>query len=261
MYIFECEDSLDGIFTGIYEAYASKLGHNKIRLSSVSSQNMELFCQYRSIQPDADKSQKVASKLLSTFGLKVYTTLCEAALSKDVTSPLAIDKAEAVYKTVVLGLHQPQLAPSILEHLSEPHICQVFSLSRATHNEAHHLMGFLRFQELYNGVLFARIHPKNHVLPLLAEHFCDRLPAENFMIYDENRQIVCIHHANSNYFIADATSLDLEQVQRYSSEEQSWQDLWCGFFHSIAIEARKNPMLQNQNIPKRFQQDAVEFTN
>ena len=32
MQIFLCEDSVDGIFTGVYDAWASGLGHDNVRL-------------------------------------------------------------------------------------------------------------------------------------------------------------------------------------------------------------------------------------
>ena len=51
----------------------------------------------------------------------------------------------------------------------------------------------------------------------------------------------------------------MEMLERYSPEELEYQKLWCKFFDSIAVEARKNLKLQNQNLPKRFQQDIVEF--
>ena len=43
--------------------------------------------------------------------------------------------------------------------------------------------------------------------------------------------------------------------------EKEYQKLWCGFFDSVAIEARKNPKLQSQNIPKRFWKDTVELAS
>ena len=143
--------------------------------------------------------------------------------------------------------------------MGEPYVNRVFQLSRSTGNEAHHLLGFVRFQELENGVLFARIHPKNDVLPFLGEHFSDRLPQENFMIYDENRQLAVLHPKGAGFFITDTEELDMEMLERYSPEELEYQKLWCKFFDSIAVEARKNLKLQNQNLPKRFQQDIVEF--
>lgn len=32
MYVFLCEDSPEGIFTGVYNAWESRLGHNNISL-------------------------------------------------------------------------------------------------------------------------------------------------------------------------------------------------------------------------------------
>ena len=34
MYVFICEDSLEGILTGVYDACASRLGHRNIRLAT-----------------------------------------------------------------------------------------------------------------------------------------------------------------------------------------------------------------------------------
>ena len=158
----------------------------------------------------------------------------------------------------MLALSLPD-SSKVLNYLGEPYVNRVFQLSRSAGNEAHHLLGFLRFQELENGVLFAKIHPKNNVLPFLGEHFTDRLLQENFMIYDENRQLAALHPRGKGFFITDTKDLDPEMLRRFSSKEQEYQKLWCRFFDSIAIEARVNPKLQNQNLPKRFQQDIIEF--
>ena len=122
-----------------------------------------------------------------------------------------------------------------------------------------HLLGFVRFQELESGILFSEIHPNHHVLPILGEHFSDRLPEENFMIYDANRDLALLHPAGEHFFLADADKLDLAATERLSANEAQFQSLWVTFFHSITIDARKNPALQSQMIPKRFQRDAVEF--
>ena len=46
MYVFICEDSLEGIFTGVYDACASRLGHRNIRLATGEPENYELFSEY-----------------------------------------------------------------------------------------------------------------------------------------------------------------------------------------------------------------------
>lgn len=68
MYIFLCEDSIDGIFTGIYDAWASKYGHANISLTTCPPDNYVLFCEYITVQTDYGKSQKVARTLQKCLG-------------------------------------------------------------------------------------------------------------------------------------------------------------------------------------------------
>ncbi len=68
MYIFLCEDNIDGIFTGIYDAWASKYGHANISLTTCPPDNYVLFCEYITVQTDYGKSQKVARTLQKCLG-------------------------------------------------------------------------------------------------------------------------------------------------------------------------------------------------
>ena len=85
--------------------------------------------------------------------------------------------------------------------------------------------------------MFSTIHPKNHALPILAEHFADRFPQENFMIYDETRQLAAVHRAGKNFMLVDASDLNQDIIHNFSEEEQQFRDLWMTFFDSIAIKA------------------------
>lgn len=262
MYVFLCEDSIDGIFTGVYDAWASRYGHRNVTLTTHIPDNYTLFEEYITVTTDTQKSCKVRNTLYQRLGAEACGQICEAcAAQEDTHHPSKqLTKADAIYRTIVLGLSLKD-GSRVLEYLSEPYVNRVFQLSRSTSNEAHHLLGFLRFQELENNVLFARIHPKNDVLSLLADHFSDRLPEENFMIYDETHKKAALHRKGSYFFLTGTEGLNEQILLRFSPEELEYQKLWCGFFESIAVEARCNPTLQNQNIPKRFQKDAVEFTS
>ena len=263
MYIFICEDNLDGILTGIYDAWAFKiqnkdLSHDDIRLASREPENYELFSDYIHVESSTEKAEKVSRTLYGKLGSEFYEAIVYAALSREPAGKAEMDKADAIYKTIVLALRSSD-KEKVLLYLGEPCIFRVFTLSRATHNEAHHLTGFLRFSELKNGVLFSTIHPKNHALPILAEHFTDRFPQENFMIYDETRQLAAVHRSGKNFMLVDASDLNQDIIHNFSEEEQQFRDLWMTFFDSIAIKARINPKLQAQNIPKRFWPDALEL--
>ena len=259
MYIFLCKDSIDGIFTGVYDAWASRYGHQNIALTTHTPDNYSLFDEYISVPCDYDKSAKVARTLYNRMGDETYQEIYQAASALETChSRKSIDKADAIYKTIVLALSLPD-ASKVLHDLGNPYLTRAFQLSLCTGNEAHHLLGFLRFQELENGILFAQIHPKNDVLPFLGEHFSDRLPEENFMIHDATRNLAVLHPQGKRFFITDTKELNHEMLQRLSPQEMEYRRLWRTFFDNIAIEARINPALQNQNLPKRFRQDITEF--
>lgn len=263
MHIFICEDSPDGILTGVYDAWSAKisygLSHSDIRLVSALPDNYELFCEYHTVSPDSEKAQKVSSTLHRRLGQQFFETILTAALSADFCSnKKKTDKADAIYHTVAAALCSPDGA-HVLEHLSDPHVYRVFELSRAAASEAHHLKGFLRFSELKNGVLFARIHPKNNALPILAEHFTDRFPSENFIIYDETRRLAAVHRAGKNYMLVGTADLNTDMLHHFSENETHFCELWLTFFENIAIDARINPKLQAKNLPKRFWADTPEL--
>ncbi len=258
MYVFQCENSIDGIFTGVYDAWASKLGHKNIELSSDQNQNLSLFSEYIAVTTDSSKSRKVSRTLIQKLGVYFYETICQCAMADGSCRKLSMDKANAIYQTIVMALALPEGA-KVLEYLGEPCIACIFELNRQTQNEAHHLLEFLRFAELRNKILFAQIHPKNDVLPILAAHFTNRLPLENFIIYDATHQIAAVHKASKDYLIVDASSINLSLAEAYSKEEETFRSLWCAFFESIAIKSRENLKLQIQNIPKRFWADTVEL--
>ena len=54
--VFQCEDTLTGILTGVYDAWDSRLGHENVRLQSGDQENLELFCEYEEVEPDLVKA-------------------------------------------------------------------------------------------------------------------------------------------------------------------------------------------------------------
>lgn len=244
MRIFLCNDSVDGIFSGIYDAWASKLGHANVKLQ-MEQTNYELFAEYQEVPVDGGKAAKVAGTLRRRMGEEDYTHIYQAALSKD------SDKAECIYRTVVQGLaaDNPGL---IMRKLQDPFVCRVFEMSRNIGNEAHHYLGFLRFRELKNGVLFSEIQPDNQVLPLIGEHFADRFPNEHFLIYDSRHQVFVVHEAYKQWVLVEGETLNREMADDESENEALFQELWKGFHKTIAIKERRNLRLQQQVLPLKF---------
>ena len=247
-----CEDSLEGIFTAIYDAYALKEGHEHIHVQVGEEDNYRLFASYLYSQPDSVKTNKVIRTLRNRLGEEVYLTICRAAAS------FYPDKGEAVYRTVVEGITAGS-GRRTMDNLRNPYVTRTFELARRTANEAHHEIEFLRFKELEQGVLYAKIGPENNVLSFIMPHFADRLAPENFMIHDEKRGLFGVHPAREEWYLVSGTEEFVQESLKWSEEEMKYQELFTLFHKTVAIKERENRHLQRQMLPLRFQDYMVEF--
>lgn len=267
LFVFCCEDSVDGIFTAVYDAWDSRLGLENVTVQAGMNQNYQLFEEYYSVETDHDKAARVARTIREKMGMEDYEILYQAALSRDP------GKGEAIFRTIVLGLAVIKRR-NVTRNLQQPAIARVFELSRNVGNEAHHYRMFVRFHELEreevspallqkgecieerhaegDSVMFSEIEPENQVLPILGEHFSDRFPMVNFMIYDRTHKECLIHQAGKQWVILQGASLDEERIHQYSRMEREYARLWKGFVSSIAIRERYNPRCQMNFMPKRF---------
>ena len=247
-----CEDSLEGIFTAVYDAYALREGHEHLHIQVGEEDNYRLFAVYVHSWPDSVKTDKVVRTLKSRLGDEVYTTICRAAASYDRS------KGEAIYRTVVDGITAGS-GRRTMDNLRNPYVARTFELARRTANEVHHEIEFIRFQELEQGILYSLIGPENNVLPFVMPHFADRLATENFMIHDEKRGLFGVHPAREEwYLVSDVENLPEETI-RWSHKELQYQELFTLFHKTIAIRERRNIRLQCQMLPLRFQDYMVEF--
>jgi probable DNA metabolism protein len=252
--IYVCEDSIDGIFTAIYQAWSSGYGHGNIKLEEKCDQNhysnYELFSEYIQVDTNYDLSLKVAKAVKEKISEEAFDMICRVALSDHQ------GKADLIYRFMILGF---AVGPAITQHLSNEVVASVFKISRFVSNETHHLLGFIRFSEQENGLLTSVIHPKNNVLSLVTPHFADRLPRERFLIYDGNRNIASIHIPGKPWILVGMDTLPLQDLGKASYEEDEYQELWRIFFKHIAIQERTNLKLQRNNLPLRFRSDMTEF--
>lgn len=247
-----CEDSIEGIFTGIYEAYAFREGHKHLHIQIGEEENFRLFASYLYITPDLVKTRKVAETIRKRLGTDVYMSICRALSTEDA------GKGQAVYQTVVDGITNGS-GRRVLENSMNPYVDTVFRLSRCAANEIHRLMEFIRFQELKQGILYSRIGAKCNVVSFLMPHFADRLPLENFIIYDEKRKLYGVHPAGKEWYLVSGMEKKAEEELIMSEKEESYQELFTMFCQTIAIKERKNLKLQQQMLPLRFQDYMVEF--
>ena len=250
--VFVCEDSLDGILTGVYDAWDSRLGHENVKLKTEENDTMELFCQYWTVRTDVEKAEKVLRTVRKRMGEKAREAVCYAAACPDER------KADAIYRLIVLGLSLKDGSQAV-NCLQNPSVLLVEKLRYKAWHEAERMLGFLRFQELSGGILYAYMEPPYAVLPLIAPHFADRLFQENWIIHDRKRKQIAVHKIGSGWFLADAVLLPPGFTGEQTESEAEFQALWKTFCRSIAIAERRNPACQKNLLPLRFRPFMTEF--
>ena len=250
MYI--CHDTITGLYSALYDAWKeSRDGDAGIELRGKTQQQM--FCEYRVVDECGEKAVSIERMIKRNLGYNAYWNFYHALLSDDA------GKGEAVFKAMQEA-RRIQEKKKIMEHLSDCNVAKVFELSRRVSNEAHMYKEFIRFRELSNGVLFSEISPRNRVLTCVGEHFSERFPLENWMIYDKTHREFLVHRAKRQWAIVAGAELAREAAENISQDEVEYEKLWKGFFQSVSIKERENPKCQRSNLPLRWRREMTEFS-
>jgi probable DNA metabolism protein len=160
----------------------------------------------------------------------------------------------AILQYVRLGFSVGHMVDS---HLHENFVRKVHKNAKYVQREAHLLHGFCRFVETKQQVFYCKVTPKNNVLELLAQHFCQRLMNQAWVIHDKTRHKAAIY--DGNFYVIVNIPSDAPVLYEEIDEEQEIQGLWVTFFNNLAIEARKNKKLQRQMLPLYFRKNMTEF--
>ena len=144
MTIFVCEDSLDGILTGVYDAWDSRLGHSRVKLKTADVDTYELFCEYRDVKTDMEKAEKVLRTVFHRMGEEAGEAICYACACPHP------DKADAIYRLIARGLSMTDGTKAVY-YLQDSSVSLVMKLRQKAWHEAHRMLGFLRFEELSGG--------------------------------------------------------------------------------------------------------------
>lgn len=260
--VFVCGPEPEDIFSAVYDAWASRLGHGHVELE-IGEENWQgqLFSEYRRVERDSEKAQKVARSVNSRISPEAYHGIYQAALS------FSADRAEAIYRFLIRGF---QMGARVTDCLQDPAVGRVFELSRRVGREGHLFLEFARFVQWDNGVLFARLEPKSNILPIIAPHFAGRLSGEDWIIFDAVRHRAAVHPAGRSWFLMDTADSGWDDmfdrpagegeitIANAGGDGAVWEDLWRSFVKTIAIEARVNPGLQRNLMPLWYRKNMTE---
>ena len=160
-----------------------------------------------------------------------------------------------LWRYVTLGL---QVGKRLCGMLAVEPVHSVNRIARHVSHEAHKYKGFVRFQEVEAGFLYARIEPEADILPFIAPHFVGRVGDRHWMIHDLRRGQAALYDLTSWCLIRE---IELTTEPTLTATEHDYAALWQRYFQRHAIAERHNPKLQQKHVPLRYRTHLTEFTD
>lgn len=162
---------------------------------------------------------------------------------------------QLVFRYLKLGL---ETGARLAAMLAEEPVYSVNRIARQVAHETHKFKGFVRFQEVEAGFLYAQIEPEADILPLIAAHFAERVGDRLWMIHDIVRSQAAIFDLTSWRLVSGLT---LAGEPGMTVAEHEYAALWQRYFQRHAIAERHNPKLQQKHVPLRYRKHLTEFIN
>ena len=236
------DKSFESFLTLVYKVYYEKLKPKKI----LNEKPNELFfddCIF--IEYEEEASLKVLKALKERFSKNHFKTILNIFMcdSKDFELDLL--------NYIILGFKNA----NELQNINNSAIFNIQNLEKELFRHIHKMEGFLRFEELEDGTLYAKIETKFNVAYFLGKHFFKRLNNQNYIIHDLNRKIAFLK--NDDFIgIQNVSSFEAPTL---SKNEDKFKKLWCQFFNLISIESRKNDRCQKNMVPLLYRTYMSEF--
>jgi len=242
-YIYD--GSFEGFLTAVFEVYSRRQEPEAITIEEgVQLAFDKHVC---TIRTDGGKAERVHKGIGLKMGQIAYQNVITTFLSGD-------DSKEMVLLRYIQ--HGMKIGPRIVDDLAHDTVVAMDKLRRHIEGEAHLLKGFVRFSLLEGGIFYARITPKNNVIPLLMPHFVDRFSIQPFILYDKEHFLAGIYDTQS-WYMAEAEAINPPPVAK---EDIQFQRMWRSFYNSIGIKERKNFKCRRTHMPMRYWKNMTEFT-
>ncbi|AXX89944.1 DNA metabolism protein [Arcobacter suis] len=236
----------DGTFEGflslVYEVYYKKLKPIKIYKTLP---NEIVFEEIKIIETSLINSIKVLDAIKAKFPKEILEKILNIFMCDSKEFEMAL------LEYIIIGFKEVKQ----LFNINLESIFYLNNLEKELFKNVHKMTGFVRFEELENGSLYAKVESKFNVLYFLGKHFLKRFNNQNFIIHDLNRKLAFVKIEN-DFSVQKVAFFD---EPNYSSNEQKFQKLWKSFFSGVTLKERINPKLQRQLVPLLYRTYMNEF--
>ena len=241
--IFVFDGSFDGFLMIVYHYY-----YEKQKPIAIVSENMFqqcLDCEYIFIKTDYEKSKRVY-KAIQNINIESAENIYIAFLNSNAGKYMSLfSYSLLIFQKKYMVEHYKQIDCVI----------SVQKLASAVATEAHIFTGVCRFSEMEDDIYYCQIRPCHNILPLLAQHFVDRLHTQHFIIHDISRNLAVLYDTKQWILSEVPKEINLN----FSEKEQAYRSMWKNFVQTIAVENRVSQKRQNAVLPKRLRKNMLEF--
>lgn len=274
-----CEHSLEGVLCGIGLSYLAHLPAEDVRLCS-HAHAQPMLGERLVVAPDSTAGETIALARRVYDGLEQAVSQgcqrkrndscpaqCPASCVRKIVYACASDSPsmpEVVHRYVRFAFSQGPKARGLT---SNERVAALDDLARSTLNECERTRQFVRFKELSDGSFIARFRPKANTVPLVAQHFANRMRLDRFCLVDPVHGIGAFHERNAKgcrlTLLDDTISQLLVNRQDFTEKEAYVQKMWRQFYNSLELPGRDASQrgydLRTKWMPKRFWPDLPEM--
>lgn len=239
------DGTYEGLLSAIFEAYRLKLQPD--RIIPQDEWQPDFFAQPLFVATNAEWAQRVVVGIKKKCSEKTATLLQKCFLSE----------LPEISMLIYGFIRKAMLSPlDISDNYADEVVLKLHQTKKKVDREVHRMHAFVRFQRTKDDIYYAVIEPDFNVLPLIGNHFEERYPAQQWMIYDSQRKYGIYYDLKKVSFITfqDDTKLALRQLSEgvLAQNEPDYQILWKSYFDSVNIPERRNMKLHLQHVPKRY---------
>ena len=238
----------DGTFEGflslVYEVYYKKLKPTKIYKTLP---NEMIFEEILEINTSKDNAIKVLTAIKTKFPKELIQRILNIFMCDSKEFELVL------LEYIIIGFKESKQ----LYNINNSCVFYINNLEKELFKNVHKMTGFIRFEELEDNTLYAKVESKFNLVYFLGRHFLKRFNNQNFIIHDISRKLAFIK-IDDNYSLQEVAFFE---EPNKSQNEDKFQKLWKSFFSGVTIKERINPKLQTQLVPLIYRTYMTEFFN
>ena len=250
MIYYTCMPDWESMLSCIFDAWSSGKGHQNIRLLLEPIEQMTFFDEYIHVDADPEKVNRVINAVRKKISPYFYRELAFTSLAYEE------DALDNIYRCMILGF---AYGPRVLEMVQYRDIMRNRQIRTRLGKEVNRFQEFMRFYKINNEIYVAHFEPKSRIAIALGPIFEDRMPSEHWMIIDDIHKEAIVHPKDEHFYMRTLSGEEFERLLETEKINDEYTDLWRTFFHTIAIQERKNERCQKNLYPLWSRKHAVEF--